>query len=104
MHRLTAPPARGAPAGRYTHSEFVTAENILDLFTKHGVPEVTAEDVEAAAGACADGDACGGGWSFDMLSTDIDFNDYWVLQRVLESKRCVSRLLLCWAPSCRAIA
>lgn len=37
------------------HREFITAENVNDLFAKYGVPE-----------------------SFDLLSIDIDGNDYWV--------------------------
>ena len=37
--------------------EFVNAENVNDIFKKYNVPEV-----------------------FDLLSIDIDFNDYWVWQ------------------------
>lgn len=40
--------------------EMITAENILELFTKYGVPE-----------------------EFDLLSVDIDFNDFYVLNKIL---------------------
>jgi len=40
--------------------EFITQENILDLFKKYEVPE-----------------------EFDFLSIDIDGNDYWVLRKIL---------------------
>lgn len=40
-------------------NEFVTAENVEDIFTKHDVPN-----------------------SFDLLSIDIDFNDYWVWKAI----------------------
>lgn len=39
--------------------EFITAENIEDLFRNHGVPQ-----------------------SFDLLSIDIDGNDYWVWKAI----------------------
>ena len=39
--------------------EFITAENILDLFEKHRVPR-----------------------NFDLLSIDIDGNDYWVWKKI----------------------
>ena len=44
--------------------EFITADNILDLFAKHGVPD-----------------------EFDLLSIDIDGNDYWVWKRIGERHR-----------------
>jgi hypothetical protein len=46
------------------HREFITAENINDLFAKYGVPE-----------------------EFDLLSIDVDGNDYWVWQRLSERYR-----------------
>jgi len=42
--------------------EFITAENIIELFEKYEVPE-----------------------SFDYLSIDIDGNDIWVLEKILEN-------------------
>lgn len=46
------------------HREFITADNILALFEKHGVPD-----------------------DFDLLSIDIDGNDYWVWKRIGERYR-----------------
>lgn len=43
--------------------EFVTAENIVSLFDKYNVPK-----------------------EFDLLSIDIDGNDFWVLQSILKSE------------------
>ena len=43
--------------------EFITAENIVSLFGKYNVPE-----------------------EFDLLSIDIDGNDFWVLKEILKSK------------------
>jgi hypothetical protein len=51
------------------HREFITADNILALFEKHGVPD-----------------------EFDLLSIDIDGNDYWVWQRIGE--RCRPRVVV----------
>jgi len=42
------------------HKHFLTAENITDLFAKYLVPE-----------------------EFDLLSVDIDGNDYWLLEKIL---------------------
>lgn len=42
-------------------TEFITAENILGLFKKYEVPQ-----------------------TFDLLSIDIDGNDYWVLKEILK--------------------
>jgi hypothetical protein len=44
---------------RNLHQEFITAENIEDLFRKYNVPE-----------------------HFDLLSIDIDGNDYWVWKAI----------------------
>ncbi|MBI3838749.1 MAG: hypothetical protein HY288_12560 [Planctomycetia bacterium] len=46
--------------------EFITAENINDLFHKYGVPA-----------------------EFDLLSIDIDSNDFWVWQRIAARPRVV---------------
>ena len=43
--------------------EFITAENIVSLLSKYNVPE-----------------------GFDLLSIDIDGNDFWVLKEILKSK------------------
>ena len=47
------------PSGSGVHKEFVTAENIEELFKKYGVPG-----------------------EFDLLSIDIDGNDYWVWRAI----------------------
>ncbi|MEM9478693.1 MAG: hypothetical protein AAGA58_03415 [Verrucomicrobiota bacterium] len=47
------------PPGEGVMREFITAENITELFGKHGVPE-----------------------EFDLLSIDIDSNDYWVWKAI----------------------
>lgn len=44
----------------FIHQEFITAENVLDVFTKYIIPI-----------------------KFDLLSIDIDGNDIWVLGRIL---------------------
>jgi len=44
------------------HQAFITPHNIASLLTKHGVPN-----------------------EFDLLSVDLDYNDFWVLQRILRS-------------------
>ena len=44
--------------------QFITAEAINGLFAKHGVPA-----------------------EFDLLSVDLDFNDFWVFESVLRQKR-----------------
>lgn len=46
------------------HQEFITAENIDELFVRYGVPD-----------------------DFDLLSIDIDSNDYWVLAALGERYR-----------------
>lgn len=43
-------------------TEFVTAENVNDLFRKHGVPV-----------------------DFDLLTIDTDYNDYWIWRSLLEN-------------------
>ena len=43
------------------HQAFITAENINSLFDQHEVPT-----------------------DLDLLSVDIDFNDYWVLRSILQ--------------------
>jgi hypothetical protein len=47
------------PDGVPIHEEFITAENINELFAKYGVPS-----------------------EFDLLSIDIDGNDYWVWKAI----------------------
>jgi hypothetical protein len=49
----------------YVKHAFITAENINDLFQQHGVPP-----------------------EFDLLSIDIDGNDYWVWKAVDEKRFC----------------
>lgn len=41
-------------------TEFVTAENVVELFKKHDVPH-----------------------DFDLLTVDTDYNDYWILKAIL---------------------
>ncbi len=41
--------------------EFITAENINNLFRKYKIPK-----------------------KFDLLSIDVDFNDYWILKAIKE--------------------
>lgn len=48
------------------HGEFITAENINLLFRKYGVPE-----------------------AFDLLSIDVDGNDYWIWQAITYRPRVV---------------
>ncbi len=43
------------------YQSFMTVENIIETFEKHNVPK-----------------------EFDLLSVDIDGNDYWILKKVLE--------------------
>jgi hypothetical protein len=50
--------------GSDIRQEFITAENINELFAKYGVPD-----------------------EFDLLSIDIDSNDYWVLRSLDERYR-----------------
>jgi len=45
-------------------NEFITAENVNQVFDKYDVPE-----------------------NFDLLTIDIDFNDYWVWKALLEKKK-----------------
>ena len=42
-------------------NEFVTAENVNEIFARQGVPE-----------------------KFDLLTIDVDFNDYWIWKALLE--------------------
>lgn len=54
----------GPPRGPLAvHQEFITAENINALFQKYGVPK-----------------------SFDLLSIDIDGNDYWVWKAITKHR------------------
>jgi hypothetical protein len=48
------------------HAEWISAQNINDLFAKHGVPE-----------------------EFDLLSIDIDGNDFWVLDAIRHRPRVI---------------
>jgi len=48
----------------YVKKEFVNAENINELFAKYNVPK-----------------------NFDLLSIDIDFNDYWVWKAISDDYR-----------------
>ncbi|MFT5203150.1 MAG: hypothetical protein ACI9C1_002547 [Candidatus Aldehydirespiratoraceae bacterium] len=50
--------------GSDIRQEFITAENVNELFAKYGVPD-----------------------EFDLLSIDIDSNDYWVLRSLDERYR-----------------
>lgn len=47
----------------YVQNEFITAENINDLFDKYNVPK-----------------------EFDLLSIDLDGNDYWIWKAIDETK------------------
>jgi hypothetical protein len=49
----------------YVEKEFVTKENIVDLFVKYNVPK-----------------------NINILSIDIDFNDFYVLQKILDNYIC----------------
>ena len=51
------------------HNEFITAENVNDVFRKHGAPE-----------------------AFDLLSIDIDGNDFWVSRDHQPAVRGVDRI------------
>ena len=46
---------------RTVNKEWITHDNIISLFTKYNVPK-----------------------SYDFLSIDTDFKDYWILQSILE--------------------
>lgn len=54
------------PEGNLVRQEFITAENIEPLFQKYGVPP-----------------------EFDLLSIDIDGNDYWVWKAIRNFRPCV---------------
>ncbi|KAJ0409329.1 hypothetical protein ATCC90586_000566 [Pythium insidiosum] len=51
--------ARHEDPARGLHRAWVTAENVNELFAAHGVPR-----------------------EFDLLSIDVDFNDYWLLSAI----------------------
>lgn len=53
------------------HREFITAENVNALFGKHGVSR-----------------------HFDLLSVDVDFNDYWILD-ALDLAQFAPRVIVC---------
>lgn len=50
---------------------WITRENIIDLFNQNGVPR-----------------------EIDVLSVDIDGNDYWILQEILTSKRLHPKIIV----------
>ncbi len=60
----------GAYENEYVKKHFVTAENILGILKKYGVPE-----------------------EFDLLSYDTDGNDYFILQKILSKYS--PRLIIC---------
>jgi hypothetical protein len=69
----------GEFGGVRVEQAFITAENILELFGKYGVPA-----------------------SPDLLVVDVDGNDYWLLERILS--RYQPRVIVCeynarWAPA-----
>jgi hypothetical protein len=49
--------------------EFITKENIIDLFSKYNLPSET-------------------NFNINLLSVDIDFNDYYCLQEILKIYKC----------------
>ena len=49
--------------------EFITKENIIDLFSKYNLPSET-------------------NFNINLLSVDIDFNDYYCLQEILKLYKC----------------
>jgi hypothetical protein len=42
------------------HKEFINADNVIDIFSKHKIP-----------------------YEFDLLSVDVDFNDFYILKQIL---------------------